>query len=195
MPANKPKPKRAAGRPRKLSIEAEVLEKIATRPATVDIDERMLKMLKGLAEIDCTNYEMAVVLGVSESTWTDFRKRHPALDEFIEASRVNGNVSLRRTQKNVAKERIKNTCQNCGKIVILDMAYEGAFLDECPYCKSPDVTHTHMPADRAMMVWLGKQTLGQRDNLDTRISGDPDGAPLVFSTLADFVRNQAKKDK
>lgn len=192
--ATKPKTKkRGRGQPKKLTITPEILETIAAKATSIDLDERILKILKGLAEIDCTDYEIAAVLGVNKKTWQKFKNDdYPEIGEFVESCRVSGNISLRRTQKNVAKERIMNTCRECGKMRILDMAFEGAFLDTCPYCESPDIEHKHLPANTTMMVWLGKQTLGQSDKIDQKISGDAD-APLLVSTLEEFVKHAAKK--
>lgn len=47
-----------------------------------------------------------------------------------------------------------------------------------------------LAGDRTMMVWLGKQILGQRDNLDTVLSG-PAGGPIEITTNAgDILRSR-----
>ena len=38
-------------------------------------------------------------------------------------------------------------------------------------------TELAMNGDRTMLIWLGKQDLGQRDNLDHRVGGE-DGRPI-----------------
>lgn len=40
-----------------------------------------------------------------------------------------------------------------------------------------------MAGDKTMLVWLGKQWLGQRDNLDSQVSG-PNGGPIEISSTA-----------
>jgi hypothetical protein len=46
------------------------------------------------------------------------------------------------------------------------------------------------PGNATMLIWLGKQYLHQSDHL--KLSGD-EKEPLVFKTLADFVKHAASK--
>lgn len=188
------------------------------------VDSRMVQIISGLAEIACTDQEIAAVLGVPRKTFEDFYHKNAWLEAIIEDRRDKCKASLRKTQVALSKERVRSICRECGKVMILDMSqaaqvacwmcnrtgyFEGeicprcngsgvvvvdAFLTECQYCGSKNVEHHYMPPGPAMLVWLGKQWLGQTDKIDTKLTGDPH-APVVVSTLAGFVKNAASKKK
>ena len=95
-------------------------------PADID-----LKKLRLLAEIGCTDAEMAAHLGVSERTITN---RKHELAETIALGNAKGNVSLRRKQMKMA-----------------------------------------LAGDRVMLIWLGKNRLGQKDKIEH--TGEVKSAP------------------
>ena len=108
MPA-KPKPKSKAGRP----------------PTPIDYDQ-----VQRLAQIQCTEYEIAALIDMSDD---GFRRRKLSDNELVGALKKgyeNGKASLRRLQ------------------------YKGA--------ESGNPT---------MLIWLGKQYLGQRDKQDIDQTG------------------------
>jgi hypothetical protein len=80
------------------------------------------KIIERLASIQCTDKEIAAVLGVSFYTLARRKADDPEFVEFLERGRANGRATLRRLQWQRA---------NAGS--------------------------------DTMLVWLGKQTLGQRD--------------------------------
>jgi DNA-binding transcriptional MocR family regulator len=48
--------------------------------------------------------------------------------------------------------------------------------------------------DRTMCIWLGKQVLGQRDQIDSRLS-NPDGSPLIsLAQWRELVKAAKKED-
>lgn len=67
---------------------------------TLDID---LDQVVKLAEMQCTNKEIAAFLDISPSTLANRIKAHPDLGEAIERGRELGKVSLRRLQMKHAK--------------------------------------------------------------------------------------------
>ncbi len=95
-----------------------------------------LAQIKTLAQIQCTDYEIALVIGVSERT---IERRKKADEKFLlayETGRAEGRTSLRKWQ------------------------FEQA--------KAQNIT---------MLIWLGKQYLGQTDKQDLL----SDGAPFRFT--------------
>jgi len=219
--------KRGVGRPKKIILDDSDLvltQLIESKSEPLVVNSRIVQIISGLAEIACTDQEIAAVLGVPRKTFEDFYHKNAWLEAIIEDRRDKCKASLRQTQVDASKERVKNSCRACGKIMILEMSKSShvkywlcnhtgyyldeicprcngtglvvvdAFLDECQYCGSKDVEHQYMYPDRTMLVWLGKQWLGQTDKVAATLTGDPN-APVVVSTLAEFVRNAAKKKK
>ena len=95
-----------------------------------------LAQIQTLAQIQCTDYEIALVIGVSEKT---IERRKKAGGDFLEAyekGRSEGRTSLRKWQFEAAKNK--------------------------------NIT---------MLIWLGKQYLGQTDKTDLL----SDGAPFRFT--------------
>lgn len=186
--------------------DIELIDLIDAKEKPLVINSRIVQIISGLAEIGCPDHEIAAVLGVARRTFGDFvDKKQPWIRALIEDRRDKSSASLRRTQEDVVQERVMNICQECGKIKILFMAknnpvkfvdgetrFVDAFLTECPYCGEDAIKHEYMPPNPTMLVWLGKQKLGQSDKNDVRLSGNPD-APIVVTTLAEFVMNSAKQ--
>lgn len=114
-PATSDKTPRGRGRPRK------------------EID---LAQLSQLAAFQCTDDEIAAVLGVCVETLIR-RKKEPEFLEALESGKAKGRASLRRLQWKAA---------NAG--------------------------------NTTMLVWLGKQVLGQRDKPE---EGGLDDSPLPWS--------------
>lgn len=104
------------------------------RPPALMPDEKTLKVVRGLGQIQATSKEIAAVLGVSEPTWIAFKAKHPEVADALQQGTGTGLASLRRRQ-----------------------------------FKAADA------GNATMLVWLGKQYLGQRDHRD--ISG-PGGGPI-----------------
>lgn len=68
------------------------------RPLSLVPDEKTLETIKGLGEIQCTTKECAAVLGVTEKTYIEFKKRCPEVEEIYNEGAGNGKTSLRRRQ-------------------------------------------------------------------------------------------------
>ncbi|HEX3399411.1 MAG TPA: hypothetical protein VHT74_03680 [Acetobacteraceae bacterium] len=99
----------------------------------IEID---LAMVERLASIQCTDAEIAAVLGVSVDTLWRRKRDDPEFVEFLERGKGKGRATLRRLQWQQAQK-----------------------------------------GNATMLVWLGKQTLGQTDKAE--ITGK-DGAPVTF---------------
>lgn len=104
------------------------------RPPSLKADEKTLKQIRGLGQIQATTKECAAVLGVSEPTFLKFKNSNPKVADALEQGQYSGKASLRRMQFNAAKK-----------------------------------------GNSTMLVWLGKQLLGQRDKKE--ITG-PGGGPV-----------------
>lgn len=75
------------------------------RPPALEPDEKTLKIVQGLGNIQATSKECAAVLGVSEPTWIAFKKKYaPLIDETYQTGRGQGLVSLRRKQFKLAEK-------------------------------------------------------------------------------------------
>lgn len=91
-----------------------------------------LVQIEKLAQIQCTDYEIALVMGVSEKTIQRRKADDAGFLSAYEKGRSDGRVSLRKWQFEAAKNR--NT---------------------------------------TMLIWLGKQYLGQTDKADVLSGGKP----------------------
>ncbi len=91
-----------------------------------------LEQVETLAGIQCTDYEIALVMGVSAKTIERRKASDPAFLSAYEKGRCGGRMSLRKWQFESAKGR--NT---------------------------------------TMLIWLGKQYLGQSDKADMTSGGQP----------------------
>ncbi len=98
-------------------------------PPRVKLD---LKQVEILAGIQVPDYEIALVLGVSEKTIQRRKADDPAFLSAYEKGRADGRVSLRKWQFELAKAR-----------------------------------------NATMLIWLGKQYLGQTDKADLMSGGEP----------------------
>lgn len=69
------------------------------RPPALVPDEKTLKTVQGLGQIQATTKECAAVLGVTEMTYIQFKKRHaPLIDDTYAEGSGKGLASLRRRQ-------------------------------------------------------------------------------------------------
>ncbi|WP_420411613.1 hypothetical protein [Roseibium sp.] len=116
------------------------------RPPALEANEKTLKQIKGLGQIQATTKECAAVLGVSEPTFIKFKKDNPEAAEALDFGQHEGRASLRRLQFKAAEK-----------------------------------------GNAAMLIWLGKQLLGQRDTKE--ISG-PNGGPIPTIDLSEATDEQ-----
>ena len=161
------------------------------RPKGVKNGERKpidLKLVAALCKASCTQYEIATALDYSEAGFSRRVKSDPELKKVLDQNYVAGKVSIRRAQHRNAMDRYFTICRDCGKIT----EHAGEFLPKCAYCDSDNVRHQFVPGSTGMLIWLGKQELHQSDRV--MVQGDAE-KPLVISTLAEFVKNAAKKEK
>ena len=110
------------------------------------------KQVEQLAAMQCTDEEIAAVLGVERST---IKRRKKDDDEFCTAykkGKERGKASLRRMQFKVA---------------------EGG--------------------NATMLIWLGKQYLGQSDKTQQEISG-PNGGPIEWVDLVKVAQSDGTGD-
>lgn len=73
------------------------------RPPALKPDDKTLKQIKGLGQIQATTKECAAVLGVSEPTFIKFKKDNPEAAEVFELGKEQGKASLRRMQFSAAE--------------------------------------------------------------------------------------------
>lgn len=110
------------------------------RPKLI-LNERGLKTVEDLAHIECTQDEIAAILGCERSTLTNENNR-PLFEPAFKRGSDGGKASLRRKQ------------------------YEVAMKGNC-----------------SMLIWLGKQYLGQSEKLDTNIGSDEESKKLAREYL------------
>ena len=77
------------------------------QPVKLIPDIMTLTRIADMAELHATEAEIAGQLGVCNTTWIQFKKDHPEVQEIMEASRANGKVSLRRTQFRQAENNVQ----------------------------------------------------------------------------------------
>jgi hypothetical protein len=63
-----------------------------------------IEQVKTLAGLNCTEQEIAAVLGITHRTWIRHKKQDPELEEMVEQGKLTGNASLRRTQWQTAMD-------------------------------------------------------------------------------------------
>ena len=114
-------------------------------PDPLEVDP--VKLL-ALAQINCTNEEMASVLGMSKRTFQERLAENEELRDIIDKGREEGKASLRRMQWKAA-----------------------------------------LGGNTTMMIWLGKNTLGQTDKQQVEHSGKG-GGPLVLRLAKDDDTDQ-----
>lgn len=74
------------------------------RPPKLTVNEATIKIVKGLGNIQATTRECAAVLGVTEPTWINFKKKHPAVEDAYRDGAGEGLASLRRRQFKAAQD-------------------------------------------------------------------------------------------
>lgn len=170
-------------------------------PKPITLDEKQYGLIAALAQAGSSQEEMADYLGVVRETFRQLIKRDPQLEHLFTQNVAKGKTSVRRAQLQKALDRYMTICKDCHKI------HMGEFLPSCPYCdelepedeegndlrgQHTNVTHKFVPGDTGMLIWLGKNWLGQSDRIVHE--GDVD-KPLVFGTLADLALAAAARKK
>jgi hypothetical protein len=74
-----------------------------TKRRILSSDDRTLRQLRNMGEIQCTTREVAMCLAVSEPTLMKFLNEFPEARAAYDSAKGGGKVSLRRTQFNMAK--------------------------------------------------------------------------------------------
>lgn len=116
-------------------------------PKELDIEQ-----VKQLAAIQCTEEEIASVLGISADTIARRKQSDPEFLLAIESGRMQGKASLKRTQFKVAQN---------GSV--------------------------------PMLIWLGKQYLGQREKLETEMDTTLDKARQIRDALVAMLDVETKQ--
>ena len=98
-----------------------------------------LRTVENLGRIDCTNAEVAAVLNVSPSLVTKRRD----IQEALAKGREEGRASIRRAQYQKA----------LGQSEIIEIQPDG----------TRRTTQGRVEPNVAMLIWLGKQRLGQKE--------------------------------
>lgn len=118
-----------------------------------------MRQLEVLARIQCTFDEIGAVLGISSKT---VQRR---FGRQIKEWREGGKTSIRRAQYTMAVGTPAQIDEKTGKVI------------------APPI-----PPNPTMLIWLGKQMLGQKDMSRQEFS-DPNGKPLPQSKVTvEFVR-------
>lgn len=161
-----------------------------------------LKQVEALAGLQCTNVEMAAVLGISVDTIE--RRMKAKRGNFAVAykkGKEKGKMSLRRLQWQAA-QGITWTVWKCDRKQSYSHEYvcaekQAKGKPECKNCSGARrATITDFKGGATgMQIWLGKQWLGQKERQE--FTGK-DGGPLAFSlTMKDGlkqVRDQMKSN-
>jgi len=74
-------------------------KKVGRPQAEIDLEQ-----VERLAAIDCTEPEIAAVLGIDYATWKRHKKRNPDIKDTVDRGKENGKASLRRLQWKTAQE-------------------------------------------------------------------------------------------
>jgi hypothetical protein len=140
-----------------------------TAPISPEVMGRPLKEIdpekvRALASIHCTLEEIGAVLGCS----VDTLERRFA--DIIEKGKLEGKSSLRRKQWEAASGR--------------DAKYDDKGNVVMP-AKEPNIT---------MLIWLGKQMLGQKDQLQLEAAGK-DGSALAAADTQEYDYSQLSVDE
>lgn len=106
-----------------------------------------LKQIQGLAQIQCTDEEMAAVIGCSVDTLARRKLDDPAFMEALQRGKGTGRAALRRLQWQRA---------NGGS--------------------------------DTMLIWLGKQLLGQRDKESLHIGNEDGASPFIIGVITGVAR-------
>lgn len=155
------------------------------------LDEKQYGLIAALAQAGSSQEEMADYLGVVRETFRQLIKRDPQLEHLFTQNVAKGKTSVRRAQLQKALDRYMTICKDCHKI------HMGEFLPSCPYCDElepedeegndlrgthTNVTHKFVPGDTGMLIWLGKNWLGQSDKIVHQ--GDADN-PLELNVVVE----------
>jgi hypothetical protein len=164
-----------------------------------DID---LKQVEALAGLQCTDEEIAAVLGVNVRTIT--RKKAQKNSSFVQAykkGKEKGKTSLRRIQWQAA-QGITWEVWKCDKKQSFSHEYictdkKSKNKPECNGCDGARrATITDFKGGATgMQIWLGKQWLGQADKQEVSgKGGGPIGLGFSMSDGIKAIRNQLKSD-
>ena len=82
----------------KSSSQSKPPKKTRSRSHKKPLDENMLKQVRALAGIHCTQREIALVLGLAERTIRKYKAERPEFLEAIEIGEAEGKSSLRKAQ-------------------------------------------------------------------------------------------------
>lgn len=155
------------------------------------LDEAQYGLIAALAQAGSSQEEMADYLGVVRETFRQLVKRDERLALLFSQNVAKGKTSVRRAQLQKALDRYMTICKDCHKI------HMGEFLPSCPYCDQlepedeegndlrgthTNVTHKFVPGDTGMLIWLGKNWLGQSDKIVHQ--GDADN-PLELNVVVE----------
>ncbi|MBG6156258.1 hypothetical protein IWQ52_002303 [Labrenzia sp. EL_159] len=66
------------------------------RPPALKADEKTLKQIRGLGQIQATTKECAAVLGVSEPTFLKFKNSNPKVADALEQGKYSGSSTAKR---------------------------------------------------------------------------------------------------
>ncbi len=128
-----------------------------------------LETVGKLAELQCTDLEIATFLRLSQDTITRRKRDNPAFVEALESGKGRGKISLRRLQWLSAQgERGETitTVEN-GKTIVTEKRG-----------REPSI---------AMQIWLGKQVLGQTEKQE--VFGKETGPIVIKVEHVNSVRN------
>lgn len=139
----------------------------------IEID---LKLVESLAMIQCTDEEIAAVLGVCRDSVEKWKKRKDFSTAY-KRGKEKGRTSLRRLQWKAAqgityyayfcdKKQAYSFHNNCEE----QRNKKGSVCGSCPGARHATLTEFKGGAT-GMQIWLGKQWLGQQDNQKVEHSG------------------------
>lgn len=125
------------------------------------------EQIEQLAAFGCTDGEIAVLAGISEGT----------LKRSFDPLLKNGRASLR---SNLRSAQVKKAL--------------GVYVPE--YDKQGNRVDLYLsPPDNTMLIWLGKQYLGQSDKVETKDATDPVDWDTVAPDLRDaFIAGKVSLD-
>jgi len=125
------------------------------------------ELISKLAEIQCTEDEIAFICKCSAQTLRNHavRTQNSTFDDFLESHRAGGRASIRRAQFDKALGREGELLRDDkGNLVTDDKG-------------RPQWKVLPIASDTTMLIWLGKQHLGQVDRQEHTGEG---GKPIAF---------------
>lgn len=156
--------------------------------------------LRALAQLQANQKELAIELGISESEFSKRLKKDPKFKDAYETGLHHGRIRVRQEIYESIFNVYFTICTNpdCGQVT------EDAdnYLPACPSCgglgTDPQGRPKHYPVKRFLQRGDGenqrlfaKNYLGMSDKVT--VEGGDEDKPVVFATLADFVKAQAAK--